>query len=171
MQRPFTLPPYLQNMSPSVGPAQTAQGVGDFLRRHEKMAALIPAAHRVITLQKVCSAILPAMFRECTVTRFEAGELLLSVPHTALAARLKQQLPQLRLALVKHGWQVNSIQMKVQVRTTPEKTAPCKQVFLPDLALQSLATLHETLEDTPRNAALKAALDTMVKRHRKENSR
>lgn len=143
-----------------------AQEVAHFLRRHERMAALMPTAQRIVDLQKECTLLLPAMFRECAVLRFEAGELVLSLPHTALAARLKQQLPQLQLALQKRGWQVNSIQMKVQVGSTTPKTVHCKEVFLPETALNSLEALHQQLEDTPRNAALKAALDAMLKRHR-----
>lgn len=152
--------------APASVKTSAAQGVAHFLRRHERMAALMPAAQRIVDLQKECTLLLPAMFRDCAVLRFEAGELVLSLPHTALAARLKQQLPQLQLALHKRGWQVNSIQMKVQVRSTTPMTVHCKEVFLPETALDSLQALHQQLEDTPRNAALKAALDTMLKRHR-----
>lgn len=169
MQRPSNFLPYSQALQSQAAQGQTAQGVGQFLRKNEKMAALIPAAQRILALQKECKLILPAMFRDCAVLRFEAGDLLLSLPHTALAARLKQQMPQLKLALLKRGWQVNSIQMKVQVGNTPQKTEHCKEVFLPETALSSLAALCENLEDTPRNAALKAALGTMVGRHRKRS--
>lgn len=153
-------------MAPASGKSAVAQEVAHFLRKHERMAALMPAAQRIVDLQKDCTLLLPAMFRDCAVLRFEAGELLLSLPHTALATRLRQQLPQLQLALQKRGWQVNSIQMKVQVRSTTPVTVHCKEVFLPDTALNSLEALHQQLEDTPRNAALKAALDAMLKRHR-----
>jgi len=129
------------------------------------MASLIPTAQRIISLQKECSSILPAMFRECTVLRFEAGEIVLSVPHAALAARLKQQLPQLKQALLKRGWQINSIQTKVQVKSTTPPPPPCKEVLLPRNAVVSLAALNNELEDTPRNAALKAAIEAMVRRH------
>jgi hypothetical protein len=166
MRKPLSSFPYVQNLAPGAGSTPTAQDVSHFLRRHERMASLIPSAQRLISLQKECANILPAMFRECAVVRFEAGELLMSVPHTALATRLKQQLPQLRAALLKRGWQVSAIQMKVQVKSTTIERVHCKEVFLPETALDSLASLHQNLEDTPRNAALKAALDAMVKRHR-----
>lgn len=167
MPRPLNSPAISLYTAPTGSKASVAQEVTHFLRRHERMAALMPAAQRIVSLQKECTSLLPAMFRECAVLRFDAGELVLSIPHTALAARLKQQLPQLQLALQKRGWQVNSIQMKVQVRSTTSKTVHCKEVFLPNTALDSLQSLHQQLEDTPRNAALKAALDAMVKRHRK----
>jgi len=167
MPRPLNSPAVSQYIVPTGSKASVAQEVTHFLRRHDRMAALMPTAQRIVSLQKECTSLLPSMFRECAVLRFDAGELVLSIPHTALAARLKQQLPQLQLALQKRGWQVNSIQMKVQVRSTTSKTVHCKEVFLPKTALDSLQSLHQQLEDTPRNAALKAALDAMVKRHRK----
>jgi hypothetical protein len=166
MQKPLSSSPYGRNIPSTAGSAPNAQDVSHFLRRHERMASLIPSAQRVISLQKECANILPSMFRECAVVRFEAGELLMSVPHTALAARLKQQLPQLKAALLKRGWQVSAIQMKVQVKSATAEPVHCKEVFLPEAALDSLAALHQNLEDTPRNAALKAALETLVRRHR-----
>lgn len=165
MQKPLSSFPYVRQISSSVGAATSAQDVGHYLRRHERMASLIPTAQRIISLQKECSTILPAMFRECAVLRFEAGEITLSVPNAALAARLKQQLPQLKQALQKRGWQINSIQTKVQVKSTTSVPRPCKEVFLPRNAVASLAALHNELEDTPRNAALKAAIEAMVRRH------
>lgn len=167
MPRPPISSAYFQLNVPASVTTPAAQGVAHFLRKHEKMAALMPTAQRIVSLQKECALLLPAMFRECTVLRYEAEELVLSVPHTALAARLKQQLPQLRLALQKRGWQVNSIQMKVQVRSATPETVHCKELFLSESAVDSLAALQQSLEDTPRNAALKTALDAMVKRHRK----
>jgi len=167
MQKPLSSFPFRREAASSAGTAAAAQEVGHYLRRHERMASLIPTAQRLISLQKECLGILPAMFRECGVLRFEAGELLLSVPHTALAARLKQQVPQLRQALLKRGWQINSIQMKVQVRSTTPEPLACKKVYLPQSAVASLAALSNELENTPRNAALKAALATMVERHLK----
>lgn len=43
-----------------------------------------------------------------------------------------------------------------------------KQLKLPSQALSALANLRESLEDSPQNEALKAALEAMVKRHRGE---
>lgn len=168
MQKPLSSSPYARIVTASAGPATAAHEVGHFLRRHERMASLIPTAQRIMSLQKECLSILPAMFRECAVLRFEAGDLLLAVPHTALAARLKQQAPQLKQALLKRGWQINSIQLKVQVKSTTPVQVTCKEVFLPRTAVASLAALNNELEDTPRNAALKSAIDAMVRRHLKD---
>lgn len=145
---------------------RTTKGVTDYLRASDAMAALLPAATRMASLQKDCTAILPAAFETCAVLQFEAGRLVLSTPNAALAAKLKQQLPKLQDALSKRGWQVNVIRLKVQVGKIVEKTIPAKQLSLPAQAIASLATLNTELEDSPRNRELKAAIDALVQRHR-----
>lgn len=137
-----------------------------FLRANDKMAALMPAVTRMAALQTDCAAALPAMFEACAILQFEAGQLVLSTPNAALAAKLKQQLPKLQETLQKRGWQIDAIRLKVQVIPTPQKKSSVKQLILPQQARSALAVLADTLEDSPRNAALKAALDAMARRNR-----
>jgi hypothetical protein len=47
------------------------------------------------------------------------------------------------------------------------KPVPAKQLRLPQQAVSALAELGDTLEDSPRNEALRAAIAAMVSRHRK----
>jgi hypothetical protein len=152
---------------PGRSPAKkSAQGITDYLRANDKMAALLPAITRMAALQQDCTAILPAIFDACSVVQFESGQLVFSTPNAALAAKLKQQLPKLQEALLQRGWQVNAIRLKVQVRKIVEKAKPVKQISLPVQAVSALASLTESLDDSPRNEALKAALSAMVNRHR-----
>jgi len=44
---------------------------------------------------------------------------------------------------------------------------PVKQLRLPQQAVSALAELNDTLENSPRNEALRAAIAAMVGRHRK----
>src|SRR5436309_10784769 len=74
---------------------KTATGAVDLLRANDTMAALLPTVTRMIALQRDCAAVLPSMFASCDVLQFDAGQLLLSIPNAALAAKLKQQLPKL----------------------------------------------------------------------------
>lgn len=134
---------------------------------HEKLAALLPAVRRIATLQRECSAILPALFDACSVMQFEAGNLVLSAPNAALATKLKQQLPKLQENLLKRGWQVNAIRIKVQVGKIAEKKVQPKDLALPPQALTALDSLKNSLEDSPQNEALKKALSAMLSRHRK----
>lgn len=162
--------PSFFSYSPSGRPARssgrTTQGVADFLRTNDKMAAILPAITRIAALQQECAAVLPAVFDACSVLQFDAGQLVLATPNAAFAAKLKQQLPKLQDALLQRGWQVNAIRLKVQVRKIVERARPTKQLVLPSKAISALASLNESLDDSPRNEALKAALSAMVKRHR-----
>lgn len=147
-------------------PPRTVQGAADFLRAHDKMASILPSITRMAALQKDCAAVLPAMFNTCTVLQFESDRLLLSIPNAALASKLKQQLPKLQDRLLKLGWQVSAIHLKVQATQNIEESRASKQLVLPTLAISALTTLDSTLEDSPRNGALKAAISAMLRRHR-----
>ena len=132
---------------------------------HDKMSALMPAITRMAALQADCAAALPAMFAACAVLQFESAQLVLSTPNAALAAKLKQQLPKLQDFLLKRGWQVSEIRLKVQVVANLEKTVAAKQLTLSEPARSALAVLADTLENSPRNATLKAAIEAMVRRN------
>ncbi len=143
-------------------------GATDFLHTHDAMATLLPTVKRLIALQADCNAVLPAMFHDCTVQQFDAGIVVFSMPNAALAAKLKQQLPKLQQALMKSGWQVETIRLKIQMRpsfATPA-SPPSKNLVLPKLAITALSALSDGLEKSTRNEALKAALLNMVSRHR-----
>ncbi|MFT5533633.1 MAG: hypothetical protein ACI8WM_000447 [Burkholderiaceae bacterium] len=144
----------------------TSRGITDFLHSHDKMAALLPSITRMMTLQTDCAAALPAMFVACAVLQFESGQLVLSTPNAALASRLKQQLPKLQEALLQRGWQVNAIRLKVQVGRPRDNLPPIKQLRLPDPAVSALTQLETTLENTPRNATLLAAIHALANRPR-----
>jgi Dna[CI] antecedent, DciA len=160
--------PYHQGAEP--GPAskrtsmRNARDAADFLRAHDRMASLLPAVARLVSLQKDCAAVLPDMFTSCEVLQFESEQLILTIPNAALAAKLKQKLPKLKVALEQRGWQVSSIRLRVQVRRPLEQPVASKQLAMPTKAISALATLSESLENSPRNAALKTALDALIKR-------
>jgi len=149
------------------GSTPAAQGAAEFLRSNDRLAALLPAVARVAALQKDCAAILPALFEHCSVLRIDAGQLVLAAPSSALATKLKQQLPKLQDGLLKRAWQVSAIRIKVQVRNISEKKLHEKQLALPASALAALTALARDLEEAPANAPLKGALGALLERHRK----
>ncbi|CAL62916.1 Conserved hypothetical protein [Herminiimonas arsenicoxydans] len=155
--------PFKQN-TPS---QKNAKGAAEFLRSHDKMAALMPSITRMAALQKDCAAALPAMFIHCAVLQFEADQLVLSVPNAALAARLKQQCPKLQDELLQRGWQINSIRLKVQVSKILVKSTASAPLVLPTQAISAFSELNAALEDSPRNQALKNALASMMQHHRR----
>ncbi|MFZ6655485.1 DciA family protein [Undibacterium sp. TJN19] len=142
-----------------------ASGAADFLRSNDKISPLLPTVQRNLALQKDCGAILPPIFETCEVMQVSEGQLILSAPNAALATKLKQQCPKLQLNLQERGWQINAIRIKVQVKRVIEKPVATKQIAFTGKALQAFGNLEHALEDTPQNAALRAALGRLLKRH------
>lgn len=147
--------------------APVAHEAASYLGANEKLAALLPAVKRMAQLQKACAAILPEMFGYCEVLQCNADQLVLGVPNASVAAKLKNRLPKLQETLAVDGWQISSIRLKIQVGANIPKPVLPKQLTLPQQAVSALASLEHTLEDSPRNAALRSAIAAMVNRHRK----
>jgi hypothetical protein len=145
---------------------KTAIEATQFLKRNDKMAALLPAAMRMASLQSDCAAALPAMFAQCDVLSFEAAQLVLAVPSSAVAAKLKQQLPKLLGALHLKGWQVDGIKLKVQVTRAIAPVVHTRQLVLPTTAVDAFDELGDALAPTAQNATLIAALKAMAARRR-----
>ena len=141
-------------------------GATDFLRRDDKLAAMMPAIERMAALQKDCAVALPAMFKYCEILAFDDGQLTLSLPNASLAAKLKQQIPKLQETLARRGWQVNGVKLRVQMSKPAEIKEQMRALSLPEAAVTAFDQLGETLEDTPQNATLIAALKAMVARRR-----
>ncbi len=145
---------------------KTSIGATEFLRQDDKMARLLPTAMRMASLQSDCAAALPALAGNCDVLSFEQAKLVLAVPSSAVAAKLKQQLPKLQLALHKRGWQIDDIKLKVQVARAMAPVVHTRQLVLPKTAVSAFAELGDSLADTPQNATLIAAIKAMAQRRR-----
>jgi len=138
---------------------RTAFGATDFLRSNERLAALLPAAMRIGNLQRDLRVILPPMYAGCDVLSFQDNVLVLAVPSSAVAAKLKQQLPKVQTGLQKKGWQVESVRIKIQVgRALPQPQALKGVLELPPTAVQAFEDLGQSLPETAQNAPLIAAL-------------
>jgi hypothetical protein len=144
----------------------TAVGATDFLRRNDRMAALLPAVERMARLQKDCADCLPAMFKHCEILAFEDSQLVLSLPTTALAAKLKQQLPKLQDTLARRGWQVAAVKLKVQMTKAVEIKEKMRALELPPAAVEAFDQLSSSLEASPQNSQLIDAVKAMVARRR-----
>jgi hypothetical protein len=138
----------------------------DFLRKNDRIASLLPTAMRMAKLQRDCAAALPAMFTACDVLSFQDGALVLAVPSSAVAARLKQQVPKLQATLQQRGWQVESIRLKVQVTRSMPPAAQMRTLELPPTAVTAFEKLGDALPDTPQNATLIAAIRAMAARRK-----
>ena len=144
----------------------TAIEVTAFLRRNDKMAGLLPAAMRMASLQTDCARALPPMFSNCDVLSFQDAQLVLATPSSAVAAKLKQQLPKLQAALQKKGWQVVDIKLKVQVTRSIAPVVHTRQLVMPGTAVSAFEALGSALPPTEQNATLIAAIKAMAARRR-----
>jgi hypothetical protein len=145
---------------------QTSFGATDFLRANARMASLLPTAMRMGKLQKDCADALPPMFGNCDVLSFQDTALVLAVPSSAVAARLKQQLPKLQATLQQRGWGVESVKLKVQVARAMPPQEQMRTLELPPTAVDAFEQLGQALEDTPQNAKLIAAIKSMAAKRR-----
>lgn len=144
---------------------RAATSAVDSLRMHENMAALMPAVMRMAAIQRDCKAILPDMFGSCTVLRLDSDRLVLSAPNAAMAARLKQKLPNLQDALIVAGWQVSAIQLKVQPNANRSEPRRVEKDGLPEKAVAAFSALASAIGESPRDEALRSAVQTLVQRH------
>ena len=148
---------------------RTSIEVTDFLRRNDRLAALLPAANRIASLQKEVRLILPPMYANCEALAVQEGVLTLAVPSSAVAAKLKQQAPKLQAALQKKGWQVDSVRIKIQVGRAlpagPEGLKP-SSLELPPTAVQAFEELGDALPESPQNAQLIAAIRRLAEKRK-----
>lgn len=148
--------------------ARTAKGVRELLQNDNRIAALLPAAERLAALQKDCVAALPAAFDACKLIQFTSGQLVLSVPNAALAAKLKQQLPRLLDFLTTRGWQVSAIRLKVQVKAQASRPAPIRsELVMPASAIRAFRELKVQLAGDSADSPLQQALQRIIDRHRR----
>jgi hypothetical protein len=144
----------------------TSFEVKDFLRANDRMASLLPAALRMADLQRDVGQALPAIANNCDVLSFQEGVLTLAVPSSAVAARLKQQMPKLQSTLLARGWQVTSTRLKVQVTRAMPPQVETRVLALPPTAVDAFEELGDALPDTPQNAALVAAIKRLAAKRR-----
>jgi hypothetical protein len=148
---------------------KTAFEATDFLRSSDRLSALLPTAMRIVRLQRECRLILPPMYGACEVLSLQDGALTLAVPSSAVAAKLKQQLPKLQAGLQKKGWQVEAVRVKIRmggalpVREVPQPSS----LTLTPKAVDAFAELGESLPETAENAPLIAALRRLAEKRRK----
>lgn len=146
------------------GKSSSGVEVNSLLR--SEIAHLWPTITNLTALQKECVAALPQLFLYCQVLHLESEQLTVAAPNSALASKLKQQLPRLQAALQKAGWQINAIRIKVQVNPVLQKEPAQKQLKLPDSAVQAFSNLEQQLEGSRQNEGLLAALRTLISRQR-----
>lgn len=131
-----------------------------------QLSHLWPTIRNIAACQKECVAALPQLFLYCQVLHIESDQLILSAPNSALASKLKQQLPKLQTSLQKAGWQINAIRIKVQASPVLQNKPQEKQCQLSAKALHAFDGLEKKLAQSNRNDALLEALRNLINRER-----
>jgi hypothetical protein len=148
---------------------RTSIDATDFLRRNDRMATLLPAATRMASLQKDVRMILPPMYANCEALSLQEGVLTLAVPSSAVASKLKQQVPKLQATLQGKGWQVESVRIKIQVRRAlpaQDEVLKPSSLELPPTAVQAFEELGDALPESPQNAPLIAAIKRLAEKRK-----
>lgn len=147
----------LQGASPI---ARSARLPLDWLAQDPALARLAAAANRLKALQtEVEKALAPLKVQ---VLALESGRLLLSAPHAAAAARLRQREPSLVRQLVARGWPVTEVSFRPPRGSDPIPMPPGRLKTQPNA--DALVTLGQ-LADRVRHPELARALRRFAQRH------
>jgi len=145
----------------------TYSTISDVLRSDGALSKLLPAAENIMALQKKCLETFPDHFSACQILSLEKEKLLIAAPNQSSAARLRQKLPFLQEVLIKSGWQIDHIRIKVRLPNSEKRLSAREKKPLPPKAVEAMVLLRNQLEKNKQNEALISALDTLVNRHKK----
>jgi len=142
--------------------------IGDLLRSTDELKALSTRTRRLQELQKLYLRSAPReLAGSSRVKSYKAGTLCVSADNGVIAAKLKQLAPTVLNAIRENDAEITGIRIEVQVGRTPSGERLQRKKPLP---LQAL-TEFEALRDRVEGKALKLALATLVRRHRRRGAR
>jgi hypothetical protein len=126
--------------------------------------SLMPQTQRLLELRQVLAGGLPPnLRRSCTIANYMQGKVVIFAENSAVAAKLKLMLPDLRDRFVKRAIEVTGIEIQVQ----PKEPAPIpdKTLEMSQGAVSSLAQLESQLADSK----LKSVIAGLVEKHRSKH--
>jgi hypothetical protein len=134
-----------------------------FIGRDSGLARIVD---RVGELQRVLELVRraapPELAPLCQGVAWSDSILVVGVPHSAAATRLRMAAPAILSALQAAGWHATAILPRVQVNLNLEKPRKTKQLHIPYSAQKAFAELAKTLDDD----GLRQAIQTLL-RHQK----
>jgi hypothetical protein len=142
---------------------RTVRSLEDCLLADAGMARLSSHASRLLRLQAILAANLPAnLARGARVANLKAGKLVIHADNGAVAAKLRQMAPRLADLVRFEAAEVNGIEIRVQGRdgkpVQPLRQAPSG---IGSQAKQGLTSLERLL---PEGSRLRRALAKLVER-------
>jgi predicted transcriptional regulator len=142
----------------------SAQRLDQFLRGLPE--ALAQPARRLAVLQRAYSDVVPpALAASSRAGAFHEGRLTLFATNGAVAAKLKQVLPGLLLGLRELGWEINVIEVRVQVSGAPARAAP-REKNARKISAQGLRSLTELANRLPASP-LRSAVENLLAAQRR----
>lgn len=144
-------------------PRRTVRSLEDCLLADTGLARLSAHASRLVRLQAILAANLPAsLARGARVANLKAGTLLIHADNGAVAAKLRQMAPRLTHLVRFEAAEVNAIEIRVQGRGgNPAETPRKSPTGLGDQAKRGLTSLECRL---PTGSRLRLALAKLVER-------
>lgn len=128
-------------------------------------ANVLTMARNLLTLERALKTALPSGLAEaCHVARLEDQRLTVAVPSAAYAARLRQLAPRTVAQLVRSGWNLTEIQVRVQaslLQSRMKKPLPKQSIPLDNKGLEAFRSLQENLRPGP----LADAVARLIARH------
>jgi hypothetical protein len=125
------------------------------------LAAWEARRHREAALTGLLTRHLPrSLAQRVRVVDATGTELVIAADAGAIAAAVKQRIPDLLAALVREGCQFSVIRIRVQVRVEPDHQVKSTSNHIDRSSIQSLIKLSRDLPE----GALKAALARFVRR-------
>jgi hypothetical protein len=132
-----------------------AQRFKSLLSSDSELRPLLAKAQALSALQRHFSdAAPPNLAQSSQVLSLQSGILSVAVANAAIAAKLRQLVPNIIIMLQNGGCEVNGIRVKVQVSFSPSQPEP-KPRKLGKTARGALKELSQTLDDSPLKLALK----------------
>jgi hypothetical protein len=137
-----------------------AQQFKSLLSGDPELRPLLTKAQALLVLQRHFSDVTPANLAQSSqVLALQSGVLSVAVANAAIAAKLRQLVPEIVVMLQNSGCEVNGIRVKVQVSfsSTKPESMPRK---LDKTARRALNELSQSLKDSPLKLALKKMAET-----------
>jgi hypothetical protein len=118
----------------------------ELLQRHRREAALQDRIHRALP---------PALAKHVVVIDARSAELELGAASGAVAALLRQRVPDLRTSLAREGFEFTGIRVRVQARLAREQAPKSLRKQLDSSSAAMIASLAERLDPSPLADALR----------------
>jgi len=124
---------------------------------------LMPQTQRLLELRQVLAENLPKNLQgSCTIANYMQGKVVIFAENSAVAAKLKLLVPDLRDLFVKRAIEITGIAIQVQPTEPAERFE--KTAKMSPGAVSALAQLEQQLPDSK----LKSTISAIVKRHRSQ---